>query len=68
MRVPSPIEEVDRKTIETLEHLLSRYEQGQISYDAYSVGLDAILGVVTGIVPSNTFRLLSDAQYVVRKK
>jgi hypothetical protein len=51
--------ELDRKSIQTLDQLISRHDAGEISGEAFKVAVRAIFDTVSGLVESDTFELIS---------
>lgn len=66
--IPTTREELDRKTYETLEWLIERREQGQISDDQFHTGVDATFNTVSGLVSEDIFRLVSEASTIVARR
>ena len=62
-------EELDRKTIETLEYLILKREAGEISQDQISTGLDVLFMNVSGLVSEDFVHLITaaDIEYCQNK-
>jgi hypothetical protein len=63
---PSIKEELERKTQETLEFLVRRHDQGRLSNSEFLVGVNAVWGVVAGLVERETMNLIAAAQSEVK--
>jgi hypothetical protein len=69
-REPSIKEELDRKTIETLEYLISKRETGEITQDQICTGLDVLFMNVNGLVDDDFINLITaaDTEFCQEKK
>ena len=67
---PTIKEELNRKTIETLEYLIQRRQLGHISESQISTGLDVLFMNVSGLVDDDFVNLITaaDAEFCQEKK
>lgn len=59
--IPTTVQEIERKTIETVESLISRHEKGLIGEAQFYEGMNAVWGLSSGIVSKDLMNLISDA-------
>ena len=59
---PTLLEEINRKSFETLEFLVLRYQRGQIDKQEFQFGLDILFMAVSGLVSNEFFELITEAQ------
>lgn len=66
--VPTVKEELDRKSLEAIERLILQHRHGEISDEAYSVGLDTLFLTVSGIVSEDFIEIITAAGDEVKKR
>lgn len=65
--VPNIKDELDRKAIDAIEYLILKRRSGEISNEAYSVGLDTLFMTVSGIVSEDFIHIITEAGNEVKK-
>jgi hypothetical protein len=60
--VPTLQEEIDRKAFETLEWLCYSVDQGRMTADQFSVGIDVLFMTVSGLLKKDFIDLITAAQ------
>jgi len=56
---PTLAEEIERKTLETLESLVSRQRGGRITQVEYYAGIESLWGVAAGLVSSEVTHMIA---------
>jgi len=59
--IPTTKEELDRKTLDTLEYLIRKCEEGEITQTEMSLGLDVLFMNVSGLVSEDFIDLITEA-------
>jgi hypothetical protein len=60
--IPTLQEELDRKAFETLEWLTYSVDQGRITPEQFSVGVDVLFMTVSGLLKKDFINLITEAQ------
>ncbi|MFT4064349.1 hypothetical protein [Paraburkholderia sp.] len=60
--VPTLQEELDRKAFETLEYLTWSVDQGRITAEQFSTGVDVLFMTVSGLLKKDFIDLVTEAQ------
>ncbi|MFW6855293.1 hypothetical protein ACODYM_28800 [Burkholderia gladioli] len=63
--LPTIQEELDRKSIETLEWLITSRDNGRISSQQLKTGLDALFMTVSGLTPEDFTTLVTEASMML---
>lgn len=59
--------EIDRKTIETLQRLISQYQNKEINARCFKIGVETLYNVTAGLTSDGTNELVSDAMNEMQK-
>lgn len=64
--VPPIKDELERKTFETLDWLITSVAGGRMTEEQFSVGIDAVFKSVSGLVGKNFIELITASQEMIR--
>lgn len=65
--IPDIKEELERKTFQTLETLISNHENGKITTIEYRASINTLFSVCSGLVDGGFFELISAASEEIKK-
>jgi hypothetical protein len=60
-------DELDRKTTETIEWLLTGYDRGSLSAEQLSMGADVLFMTVSGLADKDFIHIITEIQMMIEK-
>lgn len=65
--VPELKDEIERKLVEALEFLFSKYDKGEINIDQFSTGIDVAWMCCSGLVSMGLTELMTSANELIER-
>ncbi len=64
---PTIRDELNRKTLDTLEHLTFRYVSGTLDLERYAIAVESIFGCVAGLVGPEFIEMIGYADQMIKE-